>query len=553
MTDTDCDGCVCVFFRDRVRPRGQLVCRRCGAAMDRRRADGHTVCWPCQKKAKRKRDEQQDKENADPNAATRDHLISTLQSTRKHKPFQQLQPRQKRARLHDVKAFAALTDTPLSAIQPPRIPAANLIHLPYSTRRSMRTVDGLRIASEKKIKEYKLMLAQHFGTETAAINTNEVTGAYITDPIYLVELLAERSPFICIGGDCGGGVTKLGITYLNENKKAAFAALLVFSESDHYESLTKLLTPDLTPFKSHSQLYRNIFHVFQRFINLRQLRSRPVFLNGDWVFINAVLGLMAPGANFPCPVCVVHRRQLLSTAPRRDDTNRFSVRDSAWTIYPGRPQLLRIDPEFIVPLPLHLFLGIGNRVILECLPALLGEQPVASSVASIKTNHTPGHGGLSDVHGLNGPEIARFIQTAYDELEDETPLSIDRAKMDKLMEWLKKLHTNLLKKREWNQAALDSFQQLIREIWWRWESTSGSRAFPKLHMLAHAWEFAKKFKMLAEVSEAQIESYHYKFGAKQHRHHMNQANKPAEQQRRSLSDLSCEAIRPLVRSVLEPL
>jgi hypothetical protein len=64
-------------------------------------------------------------------------------------------------------------------------------------------------------------------------------------------------------------------------------------------------------------------------------------------------------------------------------------------------------------------------------------------------------------------------------------------------------------------------------------------------MLVHAWEFAQRFKVLGEVSEAQIESYHYKFGEKQHRHHMNQAKKPAEQQRRALADTTLEAIRPL--------
>ena len=172
----------------------------------------------------------------------------------------------------------------------------------------MRTVDGLRIASEKRIKEYKLMLAQHFGTETATIASTDVVGAYITDPIHLVGLVAEHSPFTCIGGDCGGGITKLGITYLTEDKKATFAALLVYSASDHYESVSRLGCPDLTPFKAHSQLFRNIFQVFQSLFDHRQLRSCPTFLNGDWVFINTVLGLMAPGANFPCPVCIVHRR-----------------------------------------------------------------------------------------------------------------------------------------------------------------------------------------------------------------------------------------------------
>jgi hypothetical protein len=144
----------------------QHFCRHCRARIKRSTGDSHTVCWKCRINNKRKRPPEDDRENVDPHAAARQHLISTLQSTRKHKPFERLQPRPKRARVHNVKAFAALTDTPLSALQPTRVPPANLIHLPTSTRRSMRTVEGLRIASEKKIRECKLMLAQHSGTET---------------------------------------------------------------------------------------------------------------------------------------------------------------------------------------------------------------------------------------------------------------------------------------------------------------------------------------------------------------------------------------------------
>ena len=197
---------------------------------------------------------EEDKENMDPNAATKQHLISVLQSSRKRKPFENCRSTQKRMRINDVKAFASVTDTPLFALRPTRIPPANLVHLPTSTRRSMRAVDGLRMASEKRIKDCKLMLAQEFGTETATIASTAVEGAYITDPIYFIELITRYSPFICIGGDCGGGVTKLGITYLNERKKATFSAMLVYSASDHYESVSKLVQPVLTPFKSRSRI-----------------------------------------------------------------------------------------------------------------------------------------------------------------------------------------------------------------------------------------------------------------------------------------------------------
>ena len=61
------------------------------------------------------------------------------------------------------------------------------------------------------------------------------------------------------------------------------------------------------------------------------------------------------------------------------------MQDSAYTVHPGRTRLLHVNPEFIVPIPLHLLLGIGNKIILECLPKVLGEKAVVSSVLNIKT------------------------------------------------------------------------------------------------------------------------------------------------------------------------
>ena len=99
------------------------------------------MCWDCQKKAKRAREEESEKENEDPQAEVKYHLISVLQSSRQRKPFKQLQPRQKRARVHDVKAFAAITDTPHSTLQPPLIPPGDLVDLSFSSLQTIRLVD----------------------------------------------------------------------------------------------------------------------------------------------------------------------------------------------------------------------------------------------------------------------------------------------------------------------------------------------------------------------------------------------------------------------------
>jgi hypothetical protein len=66
--------------------------------------------------------------------------------------------------------------------------------------------------------------------------------------------------------------------------------------------------------------------------------------------------------------------------------------------------------------------------------------------------------------------------------------------------------------------------------------TTGDHAFPKLHMLRHAVEFAERFHILGAASEAQIESFHCKFNALYHKQHRNMSHQPFERIRRCLAD-----------------
>jgi hypothetical protein len=64
-----------------------------------------------------------------------------------------------------------------------------------------------------------------------------------------------------------------------------------------------------------------------------------------------------------------------------------------------------------------------------------------------------------------------------------------------------------------------------------------SSSFPKLHMLTHAAEFARRFKALGRYSEAQIESYHARFNHKFRHTHRNLGANTEPRLRRSLADL----------------
>ena len=184
---------------------------------------------------------------------------------------------------------------------------------------------------------------------------------------------------LAVGGDSGDRSTKLGVTYV-QDKVQKFAALLVFHGSDKYDDLDTLQQAGLTPFTGDSQQFTNIFAVLQHIIDVMK-----AFLNGDWPFINAVLGLMSPSATHPCPICIISSSNLLGSA---------HIARQGQSLPPSRPvALLTIDRERIVPTPLHLFLGISNRIILDAFSELLGKEHVEETLKQVTTVHSAGCGG----------------------------------------------------------------------------------------------------------------------------------------------------------------
>jgi hypothetical protein len=348
-----------------------------------------------------------------------------------------------------------------------------------------------------------------------------------------------QSPFLAVGGDAGGGLTKLGVTYLLDGQQR-FAALLVFRGKDHYEDLASLLQPGFTPFKGQSQHCKSIFDVLQYFIDVMK-----AFLNGDWLFINTVLGLKNASATHPCPICKISSSNLLGTAQYRQPKDNHSR-------HRNRDQLLSIDSERIVPTPLHLFLGLGNRIILEAFSELFGKELVEEALKSITTIHTDGCGGKSDLFDLNGPEICKWLKHGCSaalrtEADKSQHLTAEqKATHSILTRWLQQLHDHLLHKREWTVQQIEQWRAAVTDIQQHWCGETGGRPFPKLHMLRHALEFAERHRILGCVSEAQIESYHYQFKILFNHNHRNMTPDELERLRRCLADTSLHAVQPLV-------
>ena len=343
-----------------------------------------------------------------------------------------------------------------------------------------------------------------------------------------------------MGGDAGNQSTKLGVTYVQGNQQK-FAALLVYQGSDKYDDLDTLQQVGLTPFKGDSHQYGSIFSVLQRIIDLMK-----AFLNGDWPFINTVLGLKNASATHPCPICTISSSNLLGSAQYRKLKSSHSRNQQ-------HDRLLTIDSERIVPTPLHLFLGISNRIILEVFTELFGKGLVEETLERVKTIHSAGCGGISDVFQLNGPEIRKWLKkdctsalrTAAEAKGDLT--ADQKSTYTTLKRWLENLHDHLLHKKEWETKEIEVWRAAVDDIQQNWCQETGQNAFPKLHMLRHSLEFAERYHFLGRASEAQIESYHYHFKTLFNQHHLNMSHNEPERLRRCLADTTLLAVQYLLQ------
>jgi len=354
-----------------------------------------------------------------------------------------------------------------------------------------------------------------------------------------MSVLCAQSSFIAVGGDAGGGHLKLGITFEYRGMQH-FACLLAREGSDKYDDLAQLKADGLTPFSGDSAALPHIFAVLQHLID-----TRTALLNGDWPFLCALLGLKGASSSHPCPICTVFHKGLLLK-------KRYRKPGDTHSLHPGQPALLSIDSARIVPTPLHLFLGINNRIILDVFSELLGEQHVVEAVQRVKSVHSAGCGGLADVHQLNGPELARWIKqdgstSVLDAAAAATRVpAATKAKIKQLAGWMRILHDRLLHDGDWEEPDLHVFRSFLDGIYKHWRRTSGHEPFPKLHMLRHAVEFAERHRFLGRASEAQIESFHAQFNTLFHDHHLNQGGNTAERLRRSLADATLRAVQPFV-------
>ena len=444
-------------------------------------------------------------------------------------------------------ALRALGVTPQDLLKH-KAPASHLLHLPNSKRKTVLSLPIVRVWGEKPLRRLKSELALSMGTETVTF----AHGSYIRDPLKLINKLCRPySDFLCIGGDSGAASLKLGVTYLNHNKKAAFLPLFLSDTGEKYEELAALGEPGVTNFSGESAQYKSIWALLQSLVQPRSATTR-VFLNGDWKFINTILGLKSAAGSHPCPICTVHKDQLATVGQTRVTGGRRPKNPDC-----VRTPLLTVPPLRIVPTPLHVALGVGNRIIEKGLTPLLGETLMKEAVRRVKTVHRPGYGGLSDIWDLNGPELQRWVHkncTAdlMKRVQDSSEVEPQRKLLaglaaPQMNDWLSQLPGALLNVQSVTDESVATLRALCKEIHACWQFATNDTIFPKLHMLHHTHEFAQRWRILGLAAESQIESSHARIGTSSNTNHYNKCHDTPERLRRCHADFLLQEVAPLVQ------
>ena len=182
------------------------------------------------------------------------HPVAAVKQLRAKRPYNTLGATQRWKRRKQ--ALADITNTlqqigcPMQSLQlQPRASPAELLHLSTAERERIRTVASLHIPCEQTMIQCKQQLATTHATATGTF----AGGAYVTDPVRFVSVLCAQSPFLAIGGDAGGGHTKIGVTYSLAGVQS-FVTLLVYKGGDSWLELQDCRAEGLTPFIGDCEL-----------------------------------------------------------------------------------------------------------------------------------------------------------------------------------------------------------------------------------------------------------------------------------------------------------
>jgi len=218
-------------------------------------------------------------------------------------------------------------------------------------------------------------------------------------------------------------------------------------------------------------------------------------------------------------------------------TNRSSRRFKCVVDAPIFPFLY----DRIVPLPLHIFLGLGNQLI-ELVEDELTEGDDAADLAvfvgSCKTTPAGIHGAQkrAAAQALNGGELNHIVHSP--QFPTFVECVVDEEMRVKLRVHLNVLRTVipfLLSPAPLSPPQITEFRQLVNRIGAVWHRNK-SVVKPKVHMLFHCVAFAEQHGHLGAYNESSMESAHHDVHLT-FENHSSQGRHLAHKQRRMHSDI----------------
>ena len=340
-----------------------------------------------------------------------------------------------------------------------------------------------------------------------------LTGAYCTDPIGMLADIIAHSKYLCVGGDCGGRITKLGLTHTDIKGKTGWLPFVLYDGPELYESFAALNGPVLK-FKGATAKkgLKSIFAVFKWLIS-----KHNACLNGDMKFQCMVLGHDTASARYPCPICLTRQHQYSTNFQLRTSTTKGTM-DASHSI--SQTPLIRVRATHIVPPVLHIYLGMGEIVTKDILPKLATQEIADNVITCLKIKSIKdreGGGGKADVYKLNGPELRKYgksefpfiVAHAMNEMGYDTKTVKEvEDKLHTLKSWIMKLDRLLLTTGELSDGHITELQQLADDIHKQLPEDMGRNITPKMHMLYHCVQFAKNHRALGNCAESQMESMH---------------------------------------------
>ena len=234
----------------------------------------------------------------------------------------------------------------------------------------------------------------------------------VTDPIKLIRTIIinhNHSPFLIIGGDRGNKLIKIGITYLDKNENSQFIPIMMIDCKENYKSLTKLKKIK-NKFKGESQKYRHIWKLLKALLynKIDNYSFPPCYINGDLKWLSTIMGLKCCASHYPCSSCLIisSHVKLLKISKSFDNTPR-TIHDPQGKKEFNKPLLFPPSSSQIVPPVLHIYLGIGNK-ILKVYKEWVGTERFEEETKHIKSQHERG-GGKQELFEFNGNELRKFV------------------------------------------------------------------------------------------------------------------------------------------------